>query len=221
MTTTTVTTTACSTSTSTATSTASRSVITLRGSAQIVTEFFAYSINSILFQRGIYDPDTFRTVKKYGLKMQVTSDQGLNDYLKKVLGQLSVWLMKGDVKKLVLVITSVEKQDVLERWVFDVQTEEKAVSSGVTSDKSEKEITKEIGAIIRQITSSVTFLPLLDEPCTFDLLVYTNADNAVPEAWEESDPKYIQKSNEVRLRSFTTKIHKVDTVVSYKATDET
>ena len=34
-----------------------------------------------------------------------------------------------------------------------------------TVQKSEKEITKEISAIIRQITSSVSFLPLLDQPC--------------------------------------------------------
>lgn len=34
-----------------------------------------------------------------------------------------------------------------------------------TVQKSEKEITKEIAAIIRQITSSVSFLPLLDQPC--------------------------------------------------------
>ena len=31
--------------------------------------------------------------------------------------------------------------------------------------KPEKEIMKEISAIIRQITSSVSFLPLLDQPC--------------------------------------------------------
>lgn len=73
-------------------------------------------------------------------------------------------------------------------------------------EKPEKEIMSEIQAIIRQITSSVTFLPLLDEPCTFDLLVYTNKDADVPKAWEESDPKYITNSEEVRLRSFTTKV---------------
>ena len=39
--------------------------------------------------------------------------------------------------------------------------------------KSQKEITSEIQAIIRQITASVTFLPLLTEPCAFDLLVRT------------------------------------------------
>ncbi len=35
----------------------------------------------------------------------------------------------------------------------------------------------------------------------------------MPVEWAESDPKYIQDSNEVRLRSFTTQIHKVDTMV--------
>lgn len=48
-----------------------------------------YSINSILYQRGIYDPDTFTTVKKYGLKMQVTTDDGLSTYLRNVLKQLA------------------------------------------------------------------------------------------------------------------------------------
>ena len=77
----------------------------------------------------------------------------------------------------------------------------------------------EIQAIIRQITASVTFLPLLQEACTFDLLVYTASDIDVPQSWEESDPKYITHSNEVRLRSFTTRIHKVDTMVAYRAVE--
>ena len=39
------------------------------------------------------------------------------------------------------------------------------LTSSRRSRKEEKEISKEIQAIIRQITASVTFLPLLDEPC--------------------------------------------------------
>ena len=39
----------------------------------------------------------------------------------------------------------------------------------------------------------------------------------VPKAWEESDPRYIANSDEVRLRSFTTKVHRVDASVTYKA----
>lgn len=64
----------------------------------------------------------------------------------------------------------------------------------------------EIQAIIRQITASVSFLPLLNEPCTFDLLVYTNKNIDTPKQWEESDAKLIVNSQEVSLRSFTTKV---------------
>lgn len=69
-----------------------------------------------------------------------------------------------------------------------------------------KEITQEIQAIIRQITASVSFLPLLNEPCCFDLLVYADRAATVPVTWEDSDPCIIAKSEEVRLRSFSTKV---------------
>jgi len=169
-----------------------------------------------LFQRGLYDPEKFSFVKKYGLRLQVTTDEGLQDYLKTVLSQLNGWLEQGSVKKLVLVVSGLETEEVLERWVFDVQTEG-TVTEGEVRSKPETEIQKEIAAILRQIISSVSFLPLLDCPCTFDLLVYTDSQLSVPKLWEESDPKYITKSNHVRLRSFTTSIHKLDTSVAYKA----
>ena len=35
---------------------ATKSQVTLKGSAQMVSEFFNYGINSILYQRGIYPP---------------------------------------------------------------------------------------------------------------------------------------------------------------------
>lgn len=50
-------------------------------------------------------------------------------------------------------------------------------------DKPEKEIQTEIAAIIRQITASVTFLPLLENQCVFDILVYTDSKTEVPGEW--------------------------------------
>jgi len=194
---------------------ATRNNITLRGSTDIVTEFFGYSINSILYQRGLYPPEYFTRVNKYGLTMLVTTDEGLKDYLKGVLSQISEWLVSGNIQKLVLVINDIATKEVLERWNFDIVMEKPG--PGGTSSKPEKEIRGEIQAIIRQITASVTFLPLLPFPCAFDLLVHTNPDIKVPGAWEESDPKYItSNSQEVRLRSFTTSIHKVDSMVAFK-----
>ena len=72
--------------------------------------------------------------------------------------------------------------------------------------KTVKEVHDEIQAIIRQITASVTFLPLLNEPCSFDLLIYTNKTAVVPKKWADSDPCYIMNSQEVKLRSFTTSV---------------
>lgn len=110
-------------------------------------------------------------------------------------------MQRGDVQKLVIVVTGTETNETLERWVFNVETDREVVENGcapqaapraarsrvglrrlrvlsLTADrarcvvlcsakrsKSEKEITQEIQAIIRQITASVTFLPILEEPC--------------------------------------------------------
>ncbi|XP_009333220.1 PREDICTED: mitotic spindle assembly checkpoint protein MAD2A [Pygoscelis adeliae] len=83
-------------------------------------------------------------------------------------------------------------------------------------EKSQKAIQDEIRSVIRQITATVTFLPLLETACAFDLLIYTDKDLAVPEKWEESGPQFVANSEEVRLRSFTTTIHKVNSMVAYK-----
>lgn len=56
-------------------------------------------------------------------------------------------------------------------------------------------------------------------PGAFDLLVYTDKDLVAPEKWVESGPQIIDRSEEVRLRSFTTSIHKVNSMVAYKKTD--
>lgn len=85
-------------------------------------------------------------------------------------------------------------------------------------DKDEAEIVAEIQAIMRQITACVSFLPLLSRPVSFDLLVYADKDTTVPLEWEDSDARMIEEgsANNVRLRSFTTKVHRVDAMVSYK-----
>ena len=78
------------------------------------------------------------------------------------------------------------------------------------------EIQAQIRALFRQITASITFLPELSEPCTFNVLVYADADSDVPIEWGDSDAKEIEGGEKVQLRSFTTSNHRVDTMVSYR-----
>ncbi|KAK1741498.1 mitotic spindle assembly checkpoint protein MAD2A [Skeletonema marinoi] len=225
---------------------ASDTVITLKGSVEIVSEFFFAAINSILYQRGIYQPETFKRESKYGLTVLTTTDQGLLTYLSSVMSQMESWLTDGDVQRLALVVSGIDSGETLERWQFNVSVDngtdgsveisragnDENKSHNVIKDniidnkatkmgkKTVKEVHDEIQAIIRQITASVTFLPLLNEPCSFDLLIYTNTSAVVPKKWADSDPCYIMNSQEVKLRSFTTSFHKVDSMVTYKEKDE-
>ena len=175
---------------------------------------------------GIYQPETFKRESKYGLTVLTSTDEGLLKYLAQVMGQVESWLMNGDVQRLVVVVSGVDSGETLERWQFNVDLEggedtclgeenqkpnqKLSGSSSSNNSKKNKKTTKEIHgeiqAIIRQVTASVTFLPLLSEPCSFDLLVYTKKDAAVPKKWEDSDPCYIENSQSVKLRSFTTSV---------------
>jgi len=81
---------------------------------------------------------------------------------------------------LVLILTSVDSGETLERWEFDVEYEKNDVEKDGDVEindgkgKDEKRIKLEIRDVIRQITASVTFLPLLDCLCSFDILIYTH-----------------------------------------------
>ncbi|MCJ1371319.1 Mitotic spindle checkpoint component mad2 [Loxospora ochrophaea] len=210
--------------------------LSLKGSSKIVAEFFDYSINTILFQRGVYPAEDFSPVKKYGLNMLVSSDDQVRAYIKKIMSQLNKWMGGGKISKLVVVITSKETGEHVERWQFDIQIfnqsgkkssvskstdKENAVPEepAVPVEKTEKEIQDEIQSIFRQITASVTFLPQLDGNCTFNVLVYADADSDVPLEWGDSDAKEIKNGEKVQLRSFSTSNHRVDTLVSYRLSD--
>ncbi|KAI0554649.1 mitotic spindle checkpoint component mad2 [Xylaria curta] len=219
--------------------------LSLKGSAKLVAEFFQYSIHTILFQRGVYPAEDFTAVKKYGLNMLVSADDQVKAYIKKIMSQLDRWMQHGKISKLVIVITDKDTGEHIERWQFDVQIlaskpkkssksssaaagQENSSSSngngasaaGTTAladpSKTEAEIQAEIAALFRQITASVTFLPQLSGDCTFNVLVYADADSEVPVEWGDSDAKEIVNGERVQLRGFSTSNHRVETLVSYR-----
>ncbi|PHH62078.1 hypothetical protein CDD81_7571 [Ophiocordyceps australis] len=209
--------------------------LSLKGSSRLVAEFFHYSIHNILFQRGVYPAEDFTAVKKYGLNMLVSADDQVKAYIKKIMSQLDKWMVGGKVSKLVIVISDKDTGEHLERWQFDVQIsqppkkskskpptasqENSTPSAPPDAEKTETEIQAEIAAIFRQITASVTFLPQLAGNCTFNVLVYADADSDVPVEWGDSDPKEIVNGEHVQLRGFSTASHRVDTIVSYRLGD--
>ncbi|XP_014276419.1 mitotic spindle assembly checkpoint protein MAD2A [Halyomorpha halys] len=198
-----------------------RNAITLKGSAKLVVDYLKYGINSILYQRGIYPPESFKNEEHFGLTILVSTDDKINSFLESVLSQIKEWLLMEKIQKLSLVITNITNKEVLERWDFKLQYEkskgEKGSGEEVLGNKDIKIIQNEIQNVLRQICSTVSFLPLLEGPCSFDLLIYTLPDIDVPEMWGETGPCFIANSQELQLRSFSTSLHKMDTVVCYKA----
>ena len=81
----------------------------------------------------MYDASTFVRQTRYGLGLQVTSDPTLSAYLQSVLAQLRQWLERGEVKRLVLVIAQADTEEVVERWVFNVQTDRDSIEGKQTS----------------------------------------------------------------------------------------
>ena len=130
------------------------------------------------------------------------------------------WLVGGKISKLIVAITSKDTGEIVERWQFDIQILQSEQSSPTsTQEKPLDEIQKEIQAIVRQITASVTFLPMLEGRCTFNVLVYADGDVQAPVEWVDSDPKTIKNAEHVQLRSFSTDAHKIDTLVAYSLGD--
>ena len=85
--------------------------------------------------------------------------------------------------------------------------------------KPESEIQAEIRNILKQIVSTVTFLPVIDEPTVFNILAYTKESADVPaDEWVDTDPLAIEasKSQQVKLRSFSTDVHRIDALVAYR-----
>lgn len=85
--------------------------------------------------------------------------------------------------------------------------------------KPEAEIQSEIRAILKQIISMVTYLPVIQEPTVFNILAYTSESAEVPAGeWVDTDPLAIEasKSQQVKMRSFSTDVHRIEAMVAYR-----
>lgn len=127
-----------------------------------------------------------------------------------------------------MIISNVHSKEVLECWDFKVEAEpfdqnkdpNPIDPSNATSSKELKKIQSEIGAVMRQICATVSYLPLLESVCSFDFLIHCEKELDIPQNWNETDNISIKNSQVVNLKSFSTGLQKVETTVSYKMTED-
>ena len=82
----------------------------------------------------------------------------LTKYIGELLSQVGKWIAIDGIKEVVLVIGEEDSREILERWQFKVDL----VADLPNYQKTQKEIEKEIQALMKQIAASVTFLPLIE-----------------------------------------------------------
>nr|XP_027200990.1 mitotic spindle assembly checkpoint protein MAD2A-like [Dermatophagoides pteronyssinus] len=190
--------------------------INLKGSVSIIKEFFNYCINNILFQRGIYPSDSFKAVQNYGLTILMTKDDRLKKHLQIIFDQMQEFLLQRKLHRVVMTLIRIDTKETIERWEFKIDC-----NNSVTDDKQIevdlKAIQTQIRDLIRQITASITYLPLIDDPVSFDILFYTDKDIQLSSTdWSDSSSHIIPNAEEVQLRSFTTKVHNLKASVAFK-----
>lgn len=138
------------------------------------------------------------------------------------------------MEKISLIITNAHNREVLECWEFKVENEGvKSTANGTTNGTTNGEVDKsdpknpistkdlnrvqaEIRDVMRQISATVSYLPLLDNICSFDVLVHTLDGCEIPENFNETVDVQIQNAQAVELKSFSTGLHKMQTIVNYK-----
>jgi mitotic spindle assembly checkpoint protein MAD2 len=69
----------------------------------------------------------------------VSNDDQVKAYIKKILSQLNRWMVNGKISKLVVVITSKETGEHVERWQFDVQIFSKSGKGRATKKAVDQE----------------------------------------------------------------------------------
>jgi mitotic spindle assembly checkpoint protein MAD2 len=73
--------------------------------------------------------------------MLVSSDDQVKSYIKKIMSQLNKWMLKSKISKFVVVVTSKDTGEHVERWQFDVQVFGKGSKSKASARTTEKENT--------------------------------------------------------------------------------
>lgn len=163
----------------------------------------------------------------------MSKDEKIEAFLKNVLVQAEQWVANNLVEKISLIITNAHNREVLECWEFKVENEtskapatsngngqpaevDKSDPKNPISNKDLHRIQLEIRDVMRQISATVSYLPLLDNICSFDILVHTLEGCEVPEHFNETAEVQIQNAQAVELKSFSTGLHKMQTIVNYK-----
>jgi mitotic spindle assembly checkpoint protein MAD2B len=146
------------------------------------TDFLIVAIHTILYERGLYPPETFLLTRAYNFPVRQNRHPLVCKWIQDAVSAVHDQMLKGTVRRVVLVIYS-DQQEVLERFLFDVErfpavpekeayTEFENESSADGEVKLSKvDVEEQLRATVRMLAYCGGKLGELPEDCTYTLAV--------------------------------------------------
>lgn len=142
-------------------------------------------------------------------------------YLKDISTQISQMMMKKCLKQIDAIFRRVDSQETVEKWEFVVECQNQELDKDGEVPVDIKAVRGTIREIFRQITSSVSFLPLLEHEVVFEILLHIKKDTELQEnLWADSQNHLMTNSETVEFKRFNTNIHELKTQVRYKIIED-
>lgn len=176
--------------------------------AMFLAEFLAVIFNSILFQRQLFQRSDFKTAKKWGVPIMMCSLPEVQSYLKAVVRDINrQWLESGSEMLQMIMLTIVDEQEnPIERWQFGLQYGQFA--------KSEGQLRSDLQKLLRQVHSSVSFMPLLRGDCSFRIAVI-DASSEDFTGWTPIEQKQVHNAIEGEFQQLQTEFCTVSSQIVY------
>jgi mitotic spindle assembly checkpoint protein MAD2B len=155
------------------------------------SDFLIVAIHTILYERGLYPPETFLLTRAYNFPVRQNRHPLVCKWIQDAVSAVHDQMLKGTVRRVVLVIYS-DQQEVLERFLFDVErfpvvAEKDAYTEFDTESNPESEVRasrvdvdEQLRATVRMLAYCGAKLGELPEDCTFTLAVELKDDADPP-----------------------------------------
>jgi len=190
-------------------------------SGGVLCEFLEVAFHLILYVREVYPPVVFERRKKYNVPVQMCCHPDLNQYILDVLQTAKPLLEKGEVQRVVLVVSN-KKFIPIERFVFEIGNPEELSATG-SEDNFLLHTEKTLRGFLLKINACDALLEPIPPGCTFSILVYTKEssflklqeDRKVQEfPWVQADEgTTLKESIMIPLKSTTAGILKMQLFV--------
>ncbi|GAA6008801.1 hypothetical protein JCM11491_003788 [Sporobolomyces phaffii] len=174
-------------------------ILSFRETAQLVRDYLEVAFHLVLYLREVYPAGLFRQVKKYDSPVFQSRAPALTEYVGRVLECVEEELLKGTVRRVVLVIKEDGvAQTPLERYVFDFEwliplasiPQGGADFTPAAKGLARGDVEDLFRACLRKLFASSAYLKKLSSDTTFSVVLEMRDDAPPPESRAAAKGEY-------------------------------